>query len=116
MSWIEDLLASIDRMDADKFVSYLTDDAQFRYGSTPPVVGREAIRKHVGQFFGMFKELRHQLLGTWTHPDAVFVQGEVTYVKHDGSALTLPFVNCFKIRGEKIHEYLIYVDPTPLSG
>jgi hypothetical protein len=46
----------------------------------------------------------------------VFVQGEVTYVKHDGSALTLPFVNCFKIRGEKIHEYLIYVDPTPLSG
>jgi hypothetical protein len=70
----------------------------------------------VGQFFGMFKGLRHELLGSWTHPDVVLVRGEATYVKHDGSALTLPFLNCFKMRGEKIHEYLIYIDPTPLSG
>jgi ketosteroid isomerase-like protein len=111
MSWIKVLLASIDGMDAEGFVSFLTDDARFRYGSNPTVDGKEAIREHVGQFFGMFKALRHELLGSWTHRDAVFVQGDVTYVKHDGSALTLPFVNCFRMRGERIREYLIYGVP-----
>jgi hypothetical protein len=92
MRWIEDLFASIDEMDAEKFGEY------------------------VRQFFGMFKRLRHQLIGSWSHPDAIFIQGEVTYVKPDGSELTLPFLNCFKMRGDKIHEYLIYIDPTPLMG
>ncbi len=116
MSWIEDIVVSIDDMDAEKFVSFMTDDAQFRYGSNPPTVGKGAIQEYVGQFFGMFKGIRHELLGSWSQQDAVFVQGDVTYIRHDGSACTLPFLNCFKMRGEKIHEYLIYIDPTPLSA
>jgi ketosteroid isomerase-like protein len=116
MRWIEDLFASIDEMDAEKFVAFMTDDAQFRYGSNEPTVGKSAIGEYVRQFFGMFKRLRHQLIGSWSHPDAIFIQGEVTYVKPDGSELTLPFLNCFKMRGDKIHEYLIYIDPTPLMG
>ena len=115
-SWIGDLLASIDGMDADKFVSFVADDAEFRYGSNPPVAGRAAIRDYVAQFFAMFKGLRHRLLESWSYPDAVFVQGEVTYSKHDGSELTLPFLNCFKMRSGKVQEYLIYIDPTPLAG
>lgn len=115
-SWIGDLLASIDGMDADKFVSFMTDDAKFRYGSNPPVAGKAAIREYVAQFFGMFKGMRHELVDSWSHPDAVFVQGDVTYVKHDGSELTLPFLNCFKMFGDKVQEYLIYIDPTPLAG
>ena len=115
-SWIGDLLASIDGMDADKFVSFMTDDAKFRYGSNPPVAGKAAIREYVAQFLGMFKGMRHELVGSWSHPDAVFVQGDVTYVTHDGSELTLPFLNCFKMFGDKVQEYLIYIDPTPLAG
>ena len=114
-SWIGDLLASIDRMEADKFASFLTDDAKFRYGSNPPVAGKAAIREYVAQFFGMFKGLRHELVDSWSHPDVVFVQGEVTYVNHDGSELTLPFLNCLKTCGDKVLEYLIYIDPTPLA-
>lgn len=115
-SWIGDLLASIDRMDADKFVSFITDDAKFRYGSSPSVAGKAAIREYVAQFFGMFQELRHRLVDSWIHPDTVFVQGDVTYTTRDGSEMTLPFLNCFKMRGDKVQEYLIYIDPTPLAG
>jgi hypothetical protein len=110
------LVSSIDGMDADKFASFMTKDGRFRYGSSEPVVGTEAIRAYVDQFFGMFKALRHELLGTWTYPDAVFVQGTVTYTSHEGAETTLPFVNCLKMRGTKVHEYLVYIDPTPLSG
>jgi hypothetical protein len=64
MRWIEDLFASIDEMDAEKFVSFMTDDARLRYGSNKPTVGKSAIGEYVGQFFGMFKRLRHQLIGS----------------------------------------------------
>jgi ketosteroid isomerase-like protein len=114
--WVSDLLASIDAMDADRFVSFLTDDAVFRYGSNPPTEGRPAVREYVAGFFTMFKALRHTALGVWAHPDAVFVQGEVEYTRHDGSAVAVPFLNCFKMQGDKIREYLIYIDPTPLAG
>jgi hypothetical protein len=116
LRWIEDLLASIDAMNAEKFVSFMTEDGEFRYGSSDPVIGKKAIEEYVGHFFGMFQGLRHRPIGSWSHPDAVFVQGEVTYIKHDGSDVTLPFLNCLKMRDDKIREYLIYIDPTPMAS
>lgn len=115
-TWIQKLMASIDAMDADTFVSFLTEDGQFRYGSNPPTVGKAAIRDGVVAIFSQFKQLQHRLVGTWAHPDAVFVQGEATYTKHDGSQVTMPFLNCLKMRGDKIHEYLIYIDPSPMAA
>jgi len=38
----------------------------------------------------------------------------VTYTRHDGTNLTLPFVNVFAMRGDLIQDYLIYIDATPL--
>ena len=114
--WISEVFTSIDQMEADKFVSFLTEDAVFRYGSSPAVVGESAIKAHVEHFFGMFGKLSHKLLGSWNHSDAIFVQGEVTYTTHQGTDITLPFLNCFKMQGDKIKEYLIYIDPTPLAG
>ena len=34
-AWLGNLFASIDGMDPDGFVSYLTDDATFRWGAMP---------------------------------------------------------------------------------
>ena len=73
-AWIDELFASIDAMDPDRFVSFLTDDAVFRYGSSPSTQGKGAIRDGVAGFFSMFKGLSHTLEGIWTQPDAVFVQ------------------------------------------
>ncbi len=115
-TWIQKLTASIDAMDADTFVSFLSEDAQFRYGSNPPTVGKGPIRDGVAMFFTQFKKLQHRVLGTWTHSDAVFVQGEVTYTRHDGSQITIPFLNCLKMRNDKVHEYLIYIDPSPMAA
>ncbi len=115
-AWIQELTASIDAMDADTFASFLTEDAQFRYGSSPATVGKENIRDGVAMFFTQYKKLRHSLIGTWTLPDVVFMQGDVTYTRLDGADITVPFVNCLKMRGDKIHEYLIYIDPSPMAA
>lgn len=110
------LFRSIDQMDADGFMSFLTDDAVFRYGSQQPVEGGEAIHGYVAEFFGMFDGLRHRLIDAWEGDDSVVCQGEVTYLKKDGSETTLPFVNVFRLEGDKIHDYLVHIDPSPLMG
>lgn len=112
---VQDVFQAVDAKDADAFASYLTPDVVFRYGNSPIVTGRDAARQAVAQFFGAIKALRHELLQVWTQDDMAFCQGEVSYVRHDGSnAGPFPFFNLFKLRVERIAEYLIYVDISPL--
>jgi ketosteroid isomerase-like protein len=112
---VREVFQAVDAKDAPRFASCLTPDAIFRYANAPPITGPEAIREAVAQFFGAVQALRHGLLGVWTVDDLVFCKGEVSYTRHDGSkAGPFPFLNLFKMRGDKIAEYLIYVDITPL--
>lgn len=112
--FVHPLFQAIDAMDAEKFVSFLTDDGVFRFGNGPAAEGREAIREAVAQFFGSVHALRHRLLGVWSLPDVVFCEGEVTYTRKDRSEVTLPFFNVFKLQDGKVREYSIYADVTPL--
>ncbi len=112
---VQEVFSAVDAKDADAFASHLTPDAIFRYANAPIVTGPDAIRGAVAQFFDAVQALRHELLAVWTQDDMVFCKGEVSYVRHDGSqAGPFPFFNLFKMRGEKIAEYLIYVDISPL--
>jgi ketosteroid isomerase-like protein len=110
------MFQAVDAGDADAFVSYLTEDAVFRYGSQEAVRGRAAIRAHVAGFFETVRGLRHRVTDSWAGEGSVVCEGEVTYSGHDGSEVTLPFVNVLRLEGEQIREYLVYVDPTPLAG
>jgi hypothetical protein len=111
---ILELFRTIDLMDSYKFVSFLTDDARFFFGNAPAVTGRENIKEAVSQFFKSVKSLSHKNLNLWINSDSVIYQGEVTYTRHDGSRLTLPFVNVFGMDGDKIKDYRIYIDINPL--
>lgn len=113
-SWVNQLFQSIDAMDTEKFLEFLADNAQFKFGNSPAAIGRDAIRAAVSGFFTTIKGLRHNLLNTWVHPDTVICQGEVTYTRHDGSQICLPFLNVFGMKGDRIKDYLIYMDINPL--
>jgi ketosteroid isomerase-like protein len=113
-SFVVPLFQAIDAMDANAFVSFLSQDAAFRFGNGPEVRGREAIREAVAGFFGTIAGLEHRLLGTWAHPDTVICRGEVTYTRKDGSDVTLPFADIFGVREGEIRHYQIYMDLSPL--
>lgn len=112
--WIHQLFTTIDGRDAQQFVTFLTEDARFRFGNAPEVRGRVQIQEAVAGFFGTIQGLQHRIINTWIHPDTVICQGEVTYTRLDGSQLTLPFTNIFGLAGKHVAEYLIYMDITPL--
>ena len=112
--WIPRLLRSIDERDWDTFVSHLTEDAEFRYGSGQTAVGRESIRSAADQAVSPFAAVEHELVDVWQRPDSTVVQGKVTYQWPDGHRQTLPFLNLFSMRDSLITKYLIFIDPSPL--
>jgi ketosteroid isomerase-like protein len=114
VAWWERIFAVIDAGDAAGFVRFLTPDAQFRFGNAPAVVGGEAIRAAAAGFFSAIASSRHRLLRTWNCAATAVCEGEVTYTRHDGTALSVPFANVFELRGDKIAAYRIYIDNSAL--
>ncbi len=111
---LDALFSAIDAMDLDRFLACLTEDAEFRFGSAPPVHGRTAINEAVGGFFASNAGLTHRLDKTLSSGDTLVCEGEVTYTRHDGSRITLPFANVFETEGDLISHYKIYADVGPL--
>ena len=111
---LRELFGAIDTMDTARFVQSLTPDAVFRFGSAPPVTGRRAVADAVGGFFSSIAGLRHALARTIADDRALVCEGEVTYTRHDGSEITLPFANVFELEDGLIAHYKIYADIGPL--
>ena len=108
------LFAAIDANDAAAFVSYLTEDAVFRFGSAPPVQGREAILEAVDGFFSTIAGCSHTISNSLRSGSTLVCEGEVTYRRHDGSEISLPFTDIFEYDGDLIAHYKIYMDIGPL--
>ncbi len=113
-AWWQNVFAVIDARDTAGFVALLTPDGQFRFGNAPAVVGAAAIGEAVGGFFAAIASCRHRLIRTWYSPAGVACEGEVTYIRHDGAAVTVPFANVFELRGPLIAVYRIFIDNSPL--
>lgn len=111
---IESLFKTIDKKDAVGFASFLTEGASFKFANAPQVTGRENIRNAVADFFLSIKGLSHRILKVYEAGDFLICEGEVTYIKHDGKELTLPFADILKNQGGLISDYRIYMDPSSL--
>ena len=113
-AWITHAFQTIDAMDAVAFAALIAEDGSFVMGNAPPVVGRKAIVEIVGGFFGAIAGLSHSLDTAWVGSDSVSVNGVVTYTRHDGSTVALPFCDVFRMKGAVVQDWLIYMDVNPL--
>jgi hypothetical protein len=112
--WAGELFRVIDEKNTARFVEFLADDARFRFGNLPALEGKAAIGAGVGQFFASIRALRHCLLDSWERDGSLVCRGEVTYTRHDGREVTVPFTNVFYLSAGRIRDYQIYVDLAPL--
>ena len=111
---IRDAFAAIDRMDAAGFVQYLTEDASFQFGNMPAANGRDAIQAAAQGFFDSIKRLQHHFVAFFKDGDVWIVEQMVDYVDGWGRAHQLPCVNVLRLRGDKLADYRIYMDVSPL--
>ena len=112
--WVHNLFASIDAMQADRFATFLTEDARFTFGNAASVNGRAAIRDAVASFFGTIKALRHEITNVWEVGETVICQLAITYTRHDNRVVLIPAANIFHMRDKLIHDYRIYIDLSPV--
>lgn len=110
------LFASIDRMDPEGFAAFLTEEGTFRMGSYPPVTGRASVAEFVRGFWTTVQTSAHSGIRVYDAEDARFVEGTVTYGLKNGKTVGVPFLNRFRMEGDLIAEYLIYLDPTPVAA
>ena len=111
---IHNLFKAIDAFDTKTFVSYLDEEANFRFGNMPVVKGKNAIFEFVAGFFQAIRAIRHTDLEIWELEGIRFVNATVTYTRLDGSTLTVNFSNTFRLKGSKIKDYLIFIDNSEL--
>jgi hypothetical protein len=109
--WWERLFATID---SAGFVQFLTADARFRFGNAAELVGPQAIRAALVGFFAAISSSQHRLHEFWSAERSVGCEGDVRYGRLDGSFVSFPFANIFRLQGRYIASYHIYIDNSTL--
>lgn len=113
--FFEELFKGIDARDAQQFADHFTEDGVFRFGNLPPVSGRSSIHEFIAGFFSTISGISHQFDDCWSvEQERAICAGEVTYVRLDGSELTVPWATVSRFEHGLLAEYLAYVDPSQL--
>ena len=103
--WWNGLFAAIDGKDTPQFLSYLSQDAEFRFGNGPSALGTKTWARPCQASSARFQPASTSGCTTWEGPDSAVAEGTVTYTRLDGSTITLPFVDVFHFRGDRIGRY-----------
>ena len=114
-AWLDRYTAAIDTMDVEQQLPFFTDDATFTFGNNPPMVGHDGIRAGINAFFGGIHGIRHTVTHCWQpDEDTVIVEFETTYIRLDDTKVTLNAGAVFRLRDDKIADYRVYADVTPV--
>lgn len=108
------VFAAVDNMSAEALTACMTPDATFRFSNMPAVTGEANIKAFLESFFQSIKAISHSQLEVFGLPGVIITNGVVTYTRHSGSKYSCYFSNTFKMKGDLIAEYLIFVDNSKL--
>jgi limonene-1,2-epoxide hydrolase len=114
---VRDLFAAVDARDPQRVGGYVTDTVKFRFGSSEAVSGKDALIAASREFSAAIADVHHEITRLWEpEPGTVVTELQVTYRRHDGAELTLPCCNIFRILGDLVDDYRIYMDVTPVTA
>ncbi|MEB3980117.1 nuclear transport factor 2 family protein [Mycobacterium sp. 663a-19] len=111
-----ELFGYADSFDVDGYLSMMSDDVHLRFGNGPVASGKDAVREQLSHLMGVLTGMRHRVINEWRIDDTVIHQLEVTYVRRDGNAVTIPAVTIYRLIGRLISEFHNYADLAPLSA
>jgi ketosteroid isomerase-like protein len=112
---VKHLIKLFEVMNVDEFLTYLTDDAVYRFGNYPAAVGKAAVEATVkASHLDHIKGIVFDITNIWEIDDAVVCELEIKYTRMDDSVLTLPCLDIFRMTGDKVSAMLVYMDASPL--
>jgi ketosteroid isomerase-like protein len=114
MAFAASVYEAIDSMDEKKLAPFLTENCIFVFGSAAPVFGREASADASKAFMALIAGIKHDLEDVWRFGDNIVSRMTVTYTRRDGKKMSFPAVTIWRVEGQQIADYRIYVDNTSL--
>lgn len=112
---IKDLIRLFEKMDLEKALTYFTEDAVYSYANYPPAIGKQAIREvTMSSQLDNIKDVSFDIKSIWENLDVVICELEINYIRSNGSLLTLPCTDIFRMEGDKVREMAVYMDASPL--
>jgi ketosteroid isomerase-like protein len=114
---IRSLFAAVDRRDGDTLLGLLADDVVLVFGNNDPIEGKRRFAEAQRDFSSAIKGLRHEIHDVWSaveDPDVLIARMTVHYTRLDGSGVSLPCCNVFRMSGEVVADYRVFMDMTPV--
>lgn len=115
--WAKEFFAVVDSRQPEKIATYMTDDVRLQMANMEPSVGVDALRAAFQAAANRFKSINHKIQGVWAGQwesgDVVSVEAIVSYELPSGKVVELPCTSTLRLKGEKIADYRIFIDPSP---
>ncbi|NMH66514.1 nuclear transport factor 2 family protein [Shewanella salipaludis] len=111
---IKTLYQAVDNKSLTALADFLADNVRFQIGNYAAITGKNAVLDANHSFFSSITSMAHQITSIWESGDDVLCNGHVDYTRLDGSGLSIPFATVLKIDADKIVDYQVYVDVSPL--
>jgi ketosteroid isomerase-like protein len=108
------VFAAFDAKDVATLASLVSDDVRIRLGNTEEARGKPAFVEAAQAFVASVAAFHHQVLNVWRDGDVLIVQLDVRYTRHDGSEVTLPCCNVFRLGDGLLIDYRSYMDISPV--
>jgi ketosteroid isomerase-like protein len=111
---VQAIFAAFDAKDVAALAELMTDEVRLQIGNAAIVNGKADFVEALSTFFASVAGFRHTVISVWSDLDAVIVELRVHYTRLDGTELTLPCCNVFRLRDGAVADYRVYMDITPV--
>jgi len=116
-NWAVQFFAVVDSRQPEKIAAYMTTDVRLQMANMPPSIGVDALTQAFRAAAERFKSIAHKIEGIWTGKwefgQVVSVEATVRYELPHGKIVELPCTSTLRLKGEKVADYRIFIEPTP---
>ncbi|MEA5619039.1 nuclear transport factor 2 family protein [Cronbergia sp. UHCC 0137] len=111
---VKRLFSRGEAFDSEGFVTFFTDTPVYQFGNFDVCLDKASIKKSADAFFSQIDAVYHEIKMIWEAGDVVFVEMDVAYWRKDGSMISLPCSDIFRVEGDKFSELRIFMDVNPV--
>jgi ketosteroid isomerase-like protein len=111
---VQAIFAAFDAKDIGALAALMTDDVRLQIGNADVAHGKREFVSALEAFVMSVASFHHTVTNVWSDVDAVIAEIRVHYTRLDGTEMTLPCCNVFRLRNGAVADYRVYMDITPV--
>lgn len=86
--YVGQYLDAMDRLDIERYATFLADDMTVQFNNTPRIEGKAAAVSMLAGYWKSFKAIEHELTNIYGSDDHFTLEAKNHYVRHDGRKVT----------------------------